>query len=172
MSGYCRGLLLFETSFRACDKDRPAEIRRRPGGPGRHINWPPLAAPLTAIEESRCGPPGPAKIVLYSAAINSFAIMPPLTSQEALKSMHFHSVAGLLPTVTGMLSERPSRAPHHTVSDAGLIGGGSGMPHPGEVSVAYNGSCFSTSFRSFHATFSRSSGSPWRIARSPWREAT
>jgi magnesium chelatase family protein len=69
-------------------------------------------------------------------------ILPPLTFQEALETTQIHSVAGLLPCGAGLLSQRPLRAPHHTVSDAGLIGGGSGMPRPGEVSLAHNGVLF------------------------------
>jgi magnesium chelatase family protein len=69
-------------------------------------------------------------------------ILPPLTFQEALETTQIHSVAGLLPRGAGLLSQRPLRAPHHTVSDAGLIGGGAGMPRPGEVSLAHNGVLF------------------------------
>jgi magnesium chelatase family protein len=69
-------------------------------------------------------------------------ILPALTFQEALETTQIHSVGGILPRGAGLLSRRPFRAPHHTVSDAGLIGGGSGTPRPGEVSLAHNGVLF------------------------------
>ncbi|MHB1222639.1 MAG: YifB family Mg chelatase-like AAA ATPase [Gemmatimonadaceae bacterium] len=84
------------------------------------------------------GPPGTGKTML---ARRLPSILPALTRHEALEATSIHSVAGLLPPSGGLLPERPFRAPHHTVSAAGLVGGGS-MPRPGEVSLAHHGVLF------------------------------
>ncbi|MEX2570586.1 MAG: YifB family Mg chelatase-like AAA ATPase [Gemmatimonadota bacterium] len=84
------------------------------------------------------GPPGSGKTML---ARRIPGILPSLAPEEALESTKIHSVAGLLPGNVPLLSTPPFRAPHHTISDAGLIGGGS-HPRPGEVSLAHNGVLF------------------------------
>jgi magnesium chelatase family protein len=84
------------------------------------------------------GPPGAGKTML---ARRLPGILPPLTFDEALEVTAVHSVAGLLPRGAGLLAERPFRAPHHTISDIALIGGGA-QARPGEVSLAHHGVLF------------------------------
>src|SRR5580765_8303439 len=84
------------------------------------------------------GPPGAGKTMM---ARRISGILPPLTFAEALEATSVHSVAGLLRPGQGLLTDRPFRAPHHTISNAALIGGGS-HPRPGEVSLAHHGVLF------------------------------
>ena len=84
------------------------------------------------------GPPGSGKTML---ARRLPTILPAPTLQEALATTKIHSVAGVLPPGQALVATRPFRAPHHTVSDAGLIGGGA-YPRPGEVSLSHHGVLF------------------------------
>lgn len=84
------------------------------------------------------GPPGSGKTML---AKRLPSILPPMSIEEALETTKIHSVAGILPEDSALISSRPYRSPHHTISDAGLVGGGT-YPQPGEISLAQNGVLF------------------------------
>ncbi len=84
------------------------------------------------------GPPGSGKTML---AQRLTGILPPMSFQECLEASQVHSVAGALATTSHLLNARPFRAPHHTISEAGLVGGGA-IPRPGEVSLAHHGVLF------------------------------
>jgi len=84
------------------------------------------------------GPPGSGKTML---ARRLSTILPPQTFEEALETTKIHSIMGLLPSGQALITRRIFRSPHHTISDAGLIGGGT-HPKPGEVSLAHNGVLF------------------------------
>jgi len=84
------------------------------------------------------GPPGSGKTML---ARRIRTILPPMNFEESLETTKIYSVLGLLRSGTSLISNRPFRSPHHTISDVGLIGGGS-IPRPGEVSISHNGILF------------------------------
>lgn len=94
------------------------------------------------------GPPGAGKTML---AKRLPSILPPLSLHEALETTKIHSVAGRLGTNAELVTQRPFRSPHHTISDVALVGGG-GIPQPGEISLAHNGILFLDELPEFKRT--------------------
>ncbi len=94
------------------------------------------------------GPPGAGKTML---AKRLPSILPPLSLLEALETTKIHSVAGRLSSKASLISQRPFRSPHHTISDVALVGGG-GNPQPGEISLAHNGVLFLDELPEFKRT--------------------
>jgi magnesium chelatase family protein len=94
------------------------------------------------------GPPGSGKTML---ARRIPTILPPLTLHEALETTKIHSVAGKLDSNTSLIAQRPFCAPHHTISDAALVGGGN-VPQPGQISLAHNGILFLDELPEFKRT--------------------
>ncbi len=94
------------------------------------------------------GPPGAGKSMI---AKRLPSILPPLTLDEALETTKIHSVAGKIQSNTALLTQRPFRSPHHTISDVALVGGG-GFPQPGEISLAHHGVLFLDELPEFKRT--------------------
>ena len=119
------------------------------------------------------GSPGGGKTMLARRLPD---ILPPMTEQESFEVTRVASVAGLLPEGGSLIGHRPFRAPHHSASMTGLIGGGSGVPHPGEVTLAHRGVLFLDEFAEFRRETLQALRQPLedgviRIVRARWAVA-
>jgi magnesium chelatase family protein len=94
------------------------------------------------------GPPGAGKTML---AKRLPSILPPLSLKEALETTKIHSVSGNLGSNSSLMTQRPFRSPHHTISNVALVGGGQ-IPQPGEISLAHNGVLFLDELPEFQRT--------------------
>ena len=112
------------------------------------------------------GSPGTGKTLL---AQRLATILPDLSPEESLQTTRIYSAVGRLEPGRPLMLRRPFRSPHHTISEAGLVGGGS-IPAPGEISLAITACCFSMSFPNSIAGRSKSCGSRWKRGASPSRE--
>jgi predicted ATPase with chaperone activity len=105
------------------------------------------------------GSPGTGKSML---AQRLPTILPPLTPVESLETTRVYSVLGQLPADEQLMTRRPIRTPHHTISDAGMVGGGS-TPAPGEISLVHHGvKCWSNFFLDLCPGIGYKQGKPWR----------
>jgi magnesium chelatase family protein len=134
----------FAAAFEPTAADAPAPARPRPEADFCDVHGQVLARRALEIAAAgghhtlMIGPPGSGKTMM---ARRVAAILPPLIFDEALEVTSIHSVAGLLAGGSGLINDRPFRAPHHTVSDVALVGGGQN-PKPGEISLAHRGVLF------------------------------
>ncbi len=128
---------------------QPDQVSDFPPAPPPTVNWADIKGQehvKRALEVAvagghnviMCGPPGSGKTLLARALP---AIMPPMTFEECLEVTKIYSVSGLLPPETPLVRQRPFRAPHFTISNAGLVGGGH-WPKPGEISLSHRGVLF------------------------------
>lgn len=92
------------------------------------------------------GPPGSGKTMLARRFVD---ILPPMTVEESIEVTNIYSVTGFLPPDSPLMTKRPFRAPHHTISSIGLVGGGHVSPKPGEISLSHNGVLFLDEFLEF-----------------------
>ena len=125
--------------------ERPVVVESSPGADMREVRGHPAVKEALEIAAAGghnvllLGPPGSGKTML---ARRLPGILPPMSTEESLEVTKVYSVAGLLTEKTSLINHRPFRAPHHHISVAGLIGGGAGLPRPGEISLAHLGVLF------------------------------